>query len=107
MPILNRIDPGSDTVQAVITAPTRELANQIHQEALKITQGAEDEPIRTKCFIGGTDKQKSIDKLKTQPHLVVGTPGRIADLIKAQALNVYKAQSLVIDEADLMLDMGF
>ena len=50
---------------------------------------------------------KSIDKLKTQPHLVVGTPGRIADLIKAQALNVYKAQSLVIDEADLMLDMGF
>ncbi|CCF05891.1 ATP-dependent helicase [Bacillus velezensis] len=107
LPILNRIDPGSDTVQAVITAPTRELANQIHQEALKITQGAEDEPIRTKCFIGGTDKQKSIDKLKTQPHLVVGTPGRIADLIKAQALNVYKAQSLVIDEADLMLDMGF
>lgn len=107
LPILNRIDPGSDTVQAVITAPTRELANQIHQEALKITQGAEDESIRTKCFIGGTDKQKSIDKLKTQPHLVVGTPGRIADLIKAQALNVYKAQSLVIDEADLMLDMGF
>ncbi|QOQ53829.1 DEAD/DEAH box helicase [Bacillus amyloliquefaciens] len=107
LPILNRIDPGSDTVQAVITAPTRELANQIYQEALKITQGAEDEQIRTKCFIGGTDKQKSIDKLKTQPHLVVGTPGRIADLIKAQALNVYKAQSLVIDEADLMLDMGF
>ncbi|AEB64242.1 putative ATP-dependent RNA helicase [Bacillus amyloliquefaciens XH7] len=107
LPILNRIDPGSDTVQAVITAPTRELANQIYQEALKITQGAEDEQIRTKCFIGGTDKQKSIDKLKTQPHLVVGTPGRIADLIKAQALNVYKAQSLVIDEADLMLDLGF
>ncbi|MEW4060156.1 DEAD-box ATP-dependent RNA helicase CshB [Bacillus sp. B01(2024)] len=107
LPILNRIDPDSDTVQAVITAPTRELANQIYQEALKITQGAEDGPIRTKCFIGGTDKQKSIDKLKTQPHLVVGTPGRIADLIKAQALNVYKAQSLVIDEADLMLDMGF
>ncbi|MBD0407935.1 DEAD/DEAH box helicase [Bacillus sp. 1021] len=107
LPILNRIDSDSDTVQAVITAPTRELANQIYQEALKITQGAEDGPIRTKCFIGGTDKQKSIDKLKTQPHLVVGTPGRIADLIKAQALNVYKAQSLVIDEADLMLDMGF
>ncbi|MBT2574399.1 DEAD/DEAH box helicase [Bacillus sp. ISL-51] len=107
LPLLNRIDPSSDVVQAVITAPTRELANQIHQEALKITQGATDQPIRSKCFIGGTDKQKSIDKLKTQPHLVVGTPGRIADLIKAQALNVYKAESLVIDEADLMLDMGF
>ncbi len=45
--------------------------------------------------------------MKTQPHLVVGTPGRIADLIKEQALSVYKAESLVIDEADLMLDMGF
>ncbi|MBD5020230.1 DEAD/DEAH box helicase, partial [Xanthomonas citri pv. citri] len=47
------------------------------------------------------------DKLKIQPHLVVGTPGRIADLIKEQALSVHKAESLVIDEADLMLDMGF
>ncbi|WP_340639526.1 DEAD/DEAH box helicase [Bacillus atrophaeus] len=107
LPLLNEIDPNKDVVQAVITAPTRELANQIHQEALKITETMTDDSIRSKCFIGGTDKQKSIDKLKTQPHLVVGTPGRIADLIKEQALNVYKARSLVIDEADLMLDMGF
>ncbi|MDQ0928473.1 superfamily II DNA/RNA helicase [Bacillus atrophaeus] len=107
LPLLNEIDPNKDVVQAVITAPTRELANQIHQEALKITESMTDDSIRSKCFIGGTDKQKSIDKLKTQPHLVVGTPGRIADLIKEQALNVYKAKSLVIDEADLMLDMGF
>ncbi|MCI3196503.1 DEAD/DEAH box helicase [Bacillus sp. HU-1818] len=107
LPLLNEIDPNKDVVQVVITAPTRELANQIHQEALKITESLTDDSIRSKCFIGGTDKQKSIDKLKTQPHLVVGTPGRIADLIKEQALNVYKAKSLVIDEADLMLDMGF
>ncbi|MGX4766621.1 DEAD-box ATP-dependent RNA helicase CshB [Bacillus mojavensis] len=107
LPLLNKIDPAKDVVQVVITAPTRELANQIYQEALKITQGAEGDSIRSKCFIGGTDKQKAIDKLKTQPHLVVGTPGRIADLIKEQALSVHKAESLVIDEADLMLDMGF
>lgn len=107
LPLLNKIDPAKDVVQVVITAPTRELANQIHQEALKITQGEEGSQIRSKCFIGGTDKQKSIDKLKIQPHLVVGTPGRIADLIKEQALSVHKAESLVIDEADLMLDMGF
>ncbi|MDE1455905.1 DEAD/DEAH box helicase, partial [Bacillus paralicheniformis] len=84
------------------------LANQIHQEVLKITKFlGPDEAVRSKCFIGGTDKQKSIDKLRTQPHLVVGTPGRIADLIREQALDVHKAGSLVIDEADLMLDMGF
>ncbi|NPC93337.1 DEAD/DEAH box helicase [Bacillus sp. WMMC1349] len=108
LPILSRIDPEKEFVQAVITAPTRELANQIHQEVLKITKFLDpDQAIRSKIFIGGTDKQKSIDKLKTQPHLAVGTPGRIADLIKEQALNVHKADSLVIDEADLMLEMGF
>ncbi len=69
----------------MITAPTRELANQIHQEVLKITKFlGPDEAVRSKCFIGGTDKQKSIDKLRTQPHLVVGTPGRIADLIRSR-----------------------
>ncbi|ARA86454.1 MULTISPECIES: DEAD/DEAH box helicase [Bacillus] len=108
LPLLSRIDFEKEFVQVVITAPTRELANQIHQEVLKITKFlGPDEAVRSKCFIGGTDKQKSIDKLRTQPHLVVGTPGRIADLIREQALDVHKAGSLVIDEADLMLDMGF
>ncbi|KKB43062.1 DEAD/DEAH box helicase [Bacillus thermotolerans] len=106
LPILERINPERKEVQAVITAPTRELANQIYHEILKITR-LSDEEITARCYVGGTDKQRDIEKLRNQPHLVVGTPGRINDLIKEQALFVHKAEILVIDEADLMLDMGF
>ena len=106
LPILNKVDPTLNEVQAVITAPTRELANQIYQEILKITLHHEQQ-ITARCFIGGTDKQRSIEKLKQQPHIIVGTPGRINDLIKEQALFVHKTSTLVVDEADLMLDMGF
>ncbi|MBS4217132.1 DEAD/DEAH box helicase [Bacillus sp. FJAT-49711] len=106
-PLLESINSNIQQVQAVITAPTRELANQIYQEILKIVKHDEENKISAKCYIGGTDKQRDIDKLKQQPHVVVGTPGRINDLIKEQALFVHTASLLVIDEADLMLDMGF
>ncbi|AXN37546.1 DEAD/DEAH box helicase [Peribacillus butanolivorans] len=108
LPIMNKLDAGKNEVQAIISAPTRELANQIYKEALKIADHfPEDEQIQVRCYIGGTDKQRMIDKLKTQPQLVIGTPGRIKDLVEAQALQVYTAKMLVVDEADLMLDMGF
>jgi ATP-dependent RNA helicase CshB len=108
LPILQKIDPSKQEVQAVITAPTRELANQIYQQILKVTEHADqDEAIMTRCYIGGTDKARTIEKLKVQPHIVVGTPSRINDLVKEQALFVHTAKMLVVDEADLMLDMGF
>lgn len=108
LPILEKVDMNKSEVQAVITAPTRELANQIYHEILKLTEHLEEnQEITARCFIGGTDKQRTIEKLKIQPHIVVGTPGRIHDLIKDQALSVYTADILVVDEADLMLDMGF
>ncbi|NUK30909.1 DEAD/DEAH box helicase [Parageobacillus sp. VR-IP] len=108
LPIIEKIDPEREAVQAVITAPTRELATQIYHEVLKITKFCpSDRLITARCFIGGTDKQKALEKLKIQPHIVVGTPGRINDLIREQALNVHTATMLVVDEADLMLDMGF
>jgi ATP-dependent RNA helicase CshB len=108
LPILQKVDPTQGKVQAVITAPTRELADQIYREILKITKHCPPgEKIVTRCFIGGTDKERAIEKLKIQPHIVVGTPGRINDLVKEQALSVYTANILVVDEADLMLDMGF
>jgi ATP-dependent RNA helicase CshB len=106
LPILNRIDPNLSEVQAVITAPTRELAQQIYGEVLKVAKESDDE-MTARCFIGGTDKQRTIEKLKVQPHVVIGTPGRINDLVKEQALFVHTAVTLVVDEADLMLDMGF
>lgn len=106
LPIIEKINPEKQAVQAVITAPTRELANQIHQEIQKITKHSA-QPISSRLFIGGTDKQRSIEKLKTQPQIVVGTPGRINDLVNEQALFVHTAKILIVDEADLMLDMGF
>ncbi|KON87027.1 DEAD/DEAH box helicase [Sporosarcina globispora] len=108
LPILQKVDPSRQEVQAIITAPTRELANQIYHEILKVTEYCpEGEEITARCYIGGTDKQRTIEKLKKQPHVVVGTPGRINDLVKEQALFVHTAEILIVDEADLMLDMGF
>ncbi|WP_102345573.1 DEAD/DEAH box helicase [Bacillus sp. Marseille-P3661] len=108
LPIVDKIDPNVEQVQAVITAPTRELAAQIYEELNKITKFADDDQkITSKLFIGGTDKQRTIEKLKAQPQVVVGTPGRINDLVKDQALFVHTTKMIVVDEADLMLDMGF
>ena len=108
LPIVEKIDPSLSEVQAVITAPTRELASQIYHEILTILKfNSGEEQITARCFVGGTDKLRTIEKLKHQPHIVVGTPGRINDLVKEQALHVHTAKVLVVDEADLMLDMGF
>ncbi|MFZ7945424.1 DEAD/DEAH box helicase [Neobacillus sp. 19] len=108
LPILEKIDPARQEVQAVITAPTRELASQIYQQILKVTaQCSPESSIMTRCYIGGTDKQRTIEKLKVQPHIVIGTPGRIKDLMIDQALFIHTSDILVVDEADMMLDMGF
>lgn len=104
LPIVQRIVESKQEVQAVITSPTRELAQQIFDA---LNQLVEETDIRTKLFIGGTDKQRSIEKLKVQPQIVVGTPGRIKDLVKEGALLVHTASILVVDEADLAFDMGF
>ncbi|MCJ7841863.1 DEAD/DEAH box helicase [Lederbergia sp. NSJ-179] len=107
LPIMQLVDPEEKHVQAMITVPTRELADQIYQEILNLLQYDETKSISAKRFIGGTDKQRDVEKLRVQPHIIVGTPGRINDLIREQALFVHKARILVVDEADLMLDMGF
>ncbi len=108
LPCINVIAAEREEVQLVITAPTRELAQQIYQEILKLTKfSPAGKELTVRCFIGGTDKQRTIEKLKKQPHIVVGTPGRIEDLVAEQALFVHTANMIVVDEADLMLDMGF
>ena len=104
LPIVERIVEEKQEVQAVITSPTRELAQQIFDALNQLIEGTE---ITSKLFIGGTDKQRSIDRLKSQPQIVVGTPGRIKDLVKENALLVHTAPILVVDEADLAFDMGF
>lgn len=108
LPLFNQLDSTKREVQFVITAPTRELAMQIYDEVKKIIQlsNKEGEWV-AKLLVGGTDKQKMMEKLKQPPHIIVGTPGRILDLVKEEALSIYSAKSFVIDEADLMLDLGF
>ncbi|WP_156290713.1 DEAD/DEAH box helicase [Oceanobacillus salinisoli] len=108
LPLFNQMDSSNREVQFVITAPTRELATQIYDEVRKIIQYANKEgKWIAKLLVGGTDKQKMVEKLKEPPHIIVGTPGRILDLVKEEALSIYSAASFVIDEADLMLDLGF
>lgn len=108
LPIVDVIDVTKDEVQAVITAPTRELANQIYQELKKLLEFEDSEKkTNAKLLVGGTDREKTIEKLKRQPQIVIGTPGRINDMIQAQALLVHTTKSFVVDEADQMLDMGF
>lgn len=106
LPIVNQIDLEKDQVQAVITAPTRELASQIYDQARLFVK--EEPNLRVMLVVGGKDKQKAISKLSTQPHIVIGTPGRIKDLsLDEQALQITTADVFVVDEADMTLDFGY
>lgn len=106
LPLLNQLTT-APVVQIVITAPSRELAYQIRLAAEQLLQPAAH-TWKIGFYVGGTDKQHQIASLrKQQPQIVIGTPGRILDLLKSQHLLVNTTQHLVIDEADMTLDMGF
>lgn len=108
LPLFQQLNRNLNEVQIVITLPTRELAIQIFEEVKKLIQLLNQEaPFSAKLLIGGKDKQRMIHELKNPPQIVVGTPGRILDLIQEEVLSIYSATSFVIDEADLMLDLGF
>ena len=107
LPIFQMLDEEAESVQAVITAPSRELAAQIYQAARQLASFSEKE-IRVANYVGGTDKARQIGKLESsQPHIVIGTPGRIYDLVESGDLAIHKAKTFVVDEADMTLDMGF
>ncbi len=106
IPLMEKIKPELPQVQAVITAPTRELAMQIYNRAKTMTQA--DPRLRVRLITGGLDREKMADSVKTQPHLVIGTPGRIKDLfLDQEVLRVDTASVLVVDEADMTLEFGF
>jgi len=105
LPLLNNIDPEEKTVQAIVLSPTRELANQICEEMKKFST---HEDVRAISVYGGTSIDNQIRDLKRKkPQIVVGTPGRVLDLLKRRALKLDNAVYSVLDEADEMLDMGF
>lgn len=107
LPIFQNLNAQKDEVQAVITTPSRELAYQIYEAAKQLAKFSL-ENIWIQNYVGGTDKQRQIEKLKShQPQLVIGTPGRILDLVRENALDIHNAHYLVVDEADMTLDLGF
>jgi ATP-dependent RNA helicase RhlB len=90
--------------RALILAPTRELAIQIHKDALLLSKYLD---LKFALIYGGTDYQKQLDKLKTNVDVIIGTPGRIIDFYKQNAFTLDNIQVTVMDEADRMFDLGF
>lgn len=105
IPMVEHIDPASDAVQGLVLAPTRELAIQIRDELRDLC--AFREGVRTVCLYGGQPIDKQITQLKSRPQIVVATPGRLMDHMKRCTVKLDKVQTVVLDEADRMLDMGF
>ncbi len=105
IPIIEKIDAQSDAVQAVILAPTRELAMQITDEMREIAVCHEG--VRLVCLYGGQPIGKQINALKRKPQIVVATPGRLSDHMKRRTVTLQEVKTVVLDEADRMLDMGF
>jgi superfamily II DNA/RNA helicase len=102
LPIFSRLDAQQEATQAVIVAPTHELAIQIQRQCCDLAQNA-GWPVRTLLLIGGTPMDRQVDKLKKRPHIVVGSPGRIRELIGMGKLKAQGVRSVVIDEADRLL----
>jgi len=106
LPLFEKLDPSARHVQALILAPTRELANQIEGEIAKFTTGKER--VRSLSVYGGTPISGQLRELRQNaPSVVVGTPGRVIDLIDRGALKLEDVRYVILDEADEMLDMGF
>jgi ATP-dependent RNA helicase DeaD len=102
LPLFSRIDPAQAATQVVIVAPTHELAIQIHRQSCELALNAAC-AIRSVLLIGGTATDRQIDKLKAKPHVVVGSPGRIVELIERGKLKTAHIRAVVIDEADRLL----
>lgn len=105
LPLINKIDKEVQHPQIIILAPTRELAKQLYDAAEHLISFKDG--IKAGLYIGGTDKNKDIQKSKVQPQIVIGTPNRIKDLAEENVLHIHLARAVVIDEADLMIDLGF
>ena len=104
IPLIEKIDPKNPNVQALVIAPTRELAIQVSEELYKIGY---DKRVKLLSVYGGQEIGRQIRALKNKPQIIVGTPGRIQDHINRRTLKLEDVQTLVLDEADEMLNMGF
>lgn len=104
LPIFQNISPNINTVQGLIVTPTRELAIQITEESTKLKEAKD---INVLAAYGGKDIGAQLKKLKGNIHLIIATPGRLLDHLNRKTIDLSKLKTLVLDEADQMLLMGF
>ena len=105
IPMVEHADPEGTDVTGLVLAPTRELAIQIQDEIRDLC--AFKEGVRVVCLYGGQPIDKQITQLKKRPQIVVATPGRLMDHMKRRTVRLDHVETVVLDEADRMLDMGF
>jgi ATP-dependent RNA helicase DeaD len=105
IPTLEQFNPQDNSVQTIVLCPTRELAMQITTEYKKIGQFINN--LKILSIYGGQKINRQFQLLKEQPQIIIGTPGRVLDHLKRNTINLTKVKTVVLDEADEMLDMGF
>ena len=103
--LLHKLNPAWFAIQGLVLCPTRELADQVANELRRLARFAPN--IKVLTLTGGTPMRPQIASLEHGAHIVVGTPGRLADHIQRETIDLSKVQTLVLDEADRMTDMGF
>ena len=105
LPLLHIIDPKKDVIQGLILCPTRELGQQVAKQLFRFTKYTDK--IFTEAVYGGAYIEKQIVALRRPTHIVVATPGRLIDLVKRKAIDLQNVKTVILDEADEMLSMGF
>src|SRR3989441_749868 len=104
IPLAERVDPAAEHVQAVVLTPTRELAMQVARELSEIGRGR---GVKVETIYGGDSMDRQLEGIRAGAHVIVGTPGRVLDHLRRKTLRFDAVKTLVLDEADRMLDMGF
>lgn len=104
LPIIQKVDMNEHNIQALVISPTRELAVQTQEEVSRLGRGKH---VRALAVYGGADIGRQIRNLKDSPQVLVGTPGRLLDHINRRTVRLDHIHTIVLDEADEMLDMGF
>ena len=102
LPAFERIDPSSKALHTLVLAPTHELVVQINTVIKRLAKNAST-PIRSTTLVGGVNIKRQIEALKSKPQIIVGTPGRVLELIKMKKVKAHQVKTIVIDEADKLL----
>ena len=105
IPVIEHIDPDLPQIQAIVLAPTRELATQICDDIRNLTRFLPQ--VKTVVVYGGQSMERQKQQLRKNPQILIATPGRLLDLMQHRALSLQAVSTAVLDEADKMLDMGF